>query len=78
MLDMMTLVDRVDTLLAGHSIQGGNVYDNHGHLWKSYGTHEEASAAVNAYLAGLERGREIGRREGAASVRTAVKSALKL
>lgn len=78
MLDLMTPAEKVGTLRAGQSIQGGNVFDNHGHLWKSYGTHEEALAAVDAYRAGLERGREIGRREGAAAVRIAIKSALEI
>lgn len=78
MLDLMTSSEKVDTLSGGRSIQGGKVYDNHGNLWGDFASHEMAVEVVKAYAAGLERGREIGRREGAATVQFAIKSALNI
>lgn len=78
MLDLMTSGEKVDTLTVGRSIQGGKVYDNHGNLWGDFASHEIAVEVVKSYTAGLERGREIGRREGAATVQFAIKSALNI
>lgn len=52
-----------EALLRGHSIQGGNVYDNLGGLWHAFATHEEAVAAVEAFRRGVDVGKEIGARE---------------
>lgn len=78
MIDLMSVGEKISTLSVGRSIQGGTVYDTTGNVWGEFKTHEEALAAVHAYRAGFERGREIGRREGASDVRWKIRSALEI
>lgn len=59
-------------IMRGYSIQGGKILDNVGSVWHEFATHAEAVAALEAFMRGIEIGKEIGADDARKAVREAL------